>query len=225
MTKLDTFPLRKSQDYFEFNTKYGYKLGKGFSFTAFGEFITQFAYGYDFAKNPRPSARDRVSSIFAPAFVMEGIGISYNDPKNLVSVRLAPLTGRQVVVLDPTVPETIYGVDSGAVVRNELGGSLRVNYLQDFWKKRITLESRLNVFYDYLKGQNGPYVNWRTKLDFKVLKVLSLNVLVHLVYDPNTLFTKSTRTEPDGTITVTARERRLQFLQMLGVGIGYTLVK
>jgi hypothetical protein len=225
LTKVDTLPFRKSQDYFEFNTKYGYRFAKQFSLTAFGEFVTQFAYNYDYKATPRPSRKDRISSIFAPAFLMQGIGLSYDHPKNIVSVRLAPLTAREVIVADPLVNEVNFGLDTGQVIKFQFGGSLRVNYIQEFWKKRITLESRLNIFQDYLKPAYGPYVNWRSKLDIKVLKVLSINLLLHIIYDPNTLFTKKTVTLPDGTVKVTEQDRRLQFLQVLGIGLGYTFVK
>lgn len=218
ITKLESVPWRKTQDYWEFNTKYGYRFEKHWSATVFAEAISQFAPGYNY-KNDSLGIKP-VSRPFAPGYLNQGVGITYEMEKIGLSARISPLTAREILVLSNDIDETLYGVDSGKTVQMQLGASLRVNYLKELAPKNKyinpVLESRLFVFYDYLKTDKNPLINWRTKFDMKVFKVLSVGVLVHLIYDPTVLFKEK---QSDGTFV---EKKKLQLLQMVGLGIGYT---
>jgi hypothetical protein len=91
--------------------------------------------------------------------------------------------------------------------------------------KNLNVESRLFAFLDYLRAPDQVLVNWRNKFDYKLAKVFTISLLFHLIYDPNVQFPGETRLEPDGTTTVLTTEPRLQWLQMLGIGLGYNFRK
>jgi hypothetical protein len=222
LTKIEDLPLRKIQDYWEFNTKYGYKFRPTLSVTGFVEAISQFSNGYDLATDPEQTRR--TSTLFAPGFFNQGLGLTYSNTKAGFVARFAPLTARQIFVLADDVNEVAYGLDSGATVRMQLGASLRLGYTKEI-VKNLNVESRLFAFLDYLRDPDQVLVNWRNKFDYKLARVFTISLLVHLIYDPNVQFPKETRLEPDGTTTVLSTEPRLQWLQMLGIGLGYNFRK
>jgi hypothetical protein len=64
-------------------------------------------------------------------------------------------------------------------------------------------------------------VNWLNKVDLKFNKWLTVSVLFHLIYEYNTLF--PIYEEQNGEQVQVGEERRLQWLQSLGVGVSFTL--
>lgn len=219
ITKVNDLPIRKTQDYWEFNTKYGYRFAQHWSFTAFGELISQFAYGYDYKADPE--ATRRTSSLMSPAFANQGLGITYEQPDWGLSARLSPITAREIIVLDDAVNEVAYGIDTLGTVKLQLGASLRINYKKTFFKSQnTTLESRLLVFSDYLNQPEKLVVNWRNKVDFKITTILTVSLILHLIYDPSIVFPAVV--DGNGTVTKPAGTR-LQVLQSLGVGLAVRL--
>lgn len=223
LTRIENQPMRKSQDYVEINSKYGFEFKPNWVLSLFVEGISQFAPGYNYAADP--DGLVPVSRFLAPGFFNQGIGVTYDWKKAGLSARIAPLTARQIVVLHPDIDETAYGIDSGRTVKSEFGGSLRVNFFKQITKNKnfnLGMESRLFVFFNYLQDQGTPFVNWRTKLDAKFFKVLTIALLFHLMYDPALRFPDKTNPLTSEVLTT---KRSAQWLQTLGVGLGYTLVK
>ncbi|MBX3101562.1 MAG: DUF3078 domain-containing protein [Bacteroidetes bacterium] len=220
LTKIEESPVRKATDYWELNTKYGYRFHEKWSFTVFAEGISQFTPGFNYVEDPE--GLRYTSNFFAPANLNQGVGLSYDHKKAGLSARIAPLTAREVVVLDKGVDETAYGLDSGAVARVELGASMRVNFQKQLGKN-LNVESRLLVFSNYLENPQNLYINWRNKVDLKVTKIISVNFLLHLIYDPNVDFILETETTPEGLKVPKRVGPALQYLQNLGVGISFNL--
>jgi hypothetical protein len=223
LTRIENQVLRKSQDYFEINTKYGYEFKRNWVATGFVEAISQFAPGYNYANDPE--GRVPVSRFMAPGFFNQGLGIAYQWNRAGFSARIAPLTARQIVVSHPEIDPAAYGVDSGKTVKSEFGGSVRINLLKQLTENKnfgLSVESRLFLFFNYLQEPQTPFVNWRTKLDLKFFKVLTVGFLFHLMYDPVLRFPD--RIDP-ATGAVLSTQRSVQWLQTLGVGLGYTFVR
>ncbi|MCS7086350.1 MAG: DUF3078 domain-containing protein [Bacteroidia bacterium] len=223
LARIQSRPLRKSQDYLEINTRYGYEFRPSWSLTFFAEGITQFAPGYNYAADPE--GRTPISRFMAPGFLSQGAGVTYDWIQGGLKMRFAPLTARQIVVLREDIDETAYGVDSGKTVKSEFGASARVNFFKQIAEKKYfgaSFESRLFVFFNYLQDFGTPYVNWRTKLDFKFFKVLTINVLFHLIFDPVLRFPDQIDSATGQTLTT---KLAVQWMQTLGVGLGYTFVR
>jgi hypothetical protein len=214
LNRVRDLPVRKVQDYLEFNSKYAYRFSGKWSFTGFGEAISQFTNGFIYTD----TSKTKNTSFFAPAYLMEGLGVAYEDPENGLSARFAPLTARQIVVLDSDVDETAFGVDAGKKVKSQVGASLRIGYNKIFWEKRASFESRLLMFSDYQNNPQNLVVNWRNKIDVKLWKALSMNFLLHMIYDPNVKFAETRTTNG---VTEVVNIPKLQLLQIFGVGLGY----
>ncbi|MCE3007104.1 MAG: DUF3078 domain-containing protein [Bacteroidetes bacterium] len=224
LTRNEGQSTRKANDYWEMNTNLGRFLDAKRTWAAvgFAEAISQFTPGYDYEVDP--DGKSYNSAFMAPGYLMQGVGLAYEYSKDPISLsgRLSPATARQIVVMDPVLDETEYGLDSGDVAKLEFGASFRLNYNQKI-NKTTNLESRLILFTDYLEDAGNVYVNWRSKLDMKVTKIISINLLLHLIYDPQKDFTLETEKQPDGTEKPTRVGPVLQYLQNLGVGVSFNL--
>ncbi len=216
---------QKVQDYLEFNTKYGYLLNNYWSVTAFGEGISQFTNGYNYATDP--GATKRNSTFMAPGIFSEGFGLVYEYKPKGIYARIAPITARQVLITAPDIDVTRFGIDSGKTALYELGSSVRFDYLKELYNApnlKITAESRLFMFTSFTKN-NGVYVNWRNKLNMNFLKAFTFSLLVHTIYDPNVQFPDRTSTDANGKTVVETTKRKWQLLQAVGFGVGYSFVK
>ncbi|MFY8033176.1 MAG: DUF3078 domain-containing protein [Flexibacteraceae bacterium] len=216
---------QKVQDYLEFNTKYGYLLNNYWSVTAFGEGISQFTNGFDYATDP--GATKRNSTFMAPGIFSEGFGLVYEYKPKGIYARIAPITARQVFITAPDIDVTRFGIDSGKTALYELGSSIRFDYLKELYNApnlKITAESRLFMFTSFTKN-NGVYVNWRNKLNMNFLKAFTFSLLVHTIYDPNVQFPDRTSTDANGKTVVESTKRKWQLLQAVGFGVGYSFVK
>ncbi len=126
---------RKTEDFLNFMTNYGYDLGKNKYLSAGFQFISQITPGYNYTLTPDPVFQDRISKFLGPAYVNIGVGISYNPNENF-QVIVRPINGKFTIVTDPLLQKNgKYGLEfDGQKVRKELGA--RVNFMYD--KKFMT---------------------------------------------------------------------------------------
>ena len=96
-------------------------------------------------------------------------------------------------------------------MRWELGAMLRLVYVNRFYKDRIGLNSRLELFSNYLSKPQNVDVLFDVVLDYQLLRFLTAKFQLTLVYDD------------DQKITTDSGQKMaaLQVRQMLGVGLAY----
>ncbi|MEQ9305015.1 MAG: DUF3078 domain-containing protein [Marinoscillum sp.] len=206
--------FEKSDDKIIFVTKYGYQIKEGNSqwyFSGLLDFKSQFAYGYDVV----PDINDEdstivISQFMAPGYLTLGLGIDYKPNKKL-SINYIPLTGKFTFVTNQALADQgAYGVDSTKNARAELGSFLRIKYKNEVIKN-VNVESRLELFTNYIENFGTIDVNWQTTVVMKVNKVLSANLFTHLLYDEDIKMETN-----EGT-----QEARVQFKSVFGVGLAY----
>jgi len=189
--------LRKSDDLIRLASNFRYQ-GSGF-FATFKPTVaanlrTQFATGFNYTENPytdlapdNPRADDnepvRTSSFFAPAFIQEAIGLTY-EPRDWFSVRLG-VASKQTVVIDEDT-RVLYDVDRDQVARIEGGGDLEVNFNREI-ATNIRYKSRLGAFYAVNAIDSPPDVIWENLITMKVNDWLSTNLEFVALYDQNTV--------------------------------------
>jgi hypothetical protein len=189
--------LRKSDDLIRLASNFRYQ-GSGF-FATFKPTVaanlrTQFATGFNYTENPytdlapdNPRADDnepvRTSSFFAPAFIQEAIGLTY-EPRDWFSVRLG-VASKQTVVIDEDT-RVLYDVDRNQVARIEGGGDLEVNFNREI-ATNIRYKSRIGAFYAVNAIDSPPDVIWENLITMKVNDWLSTNLEFVALYDQNTV--------------------------------------
>lgn len=195
---------RKTEDYLNILSNYGYDLGKNYYFSAGFQFLTQFAPGYNYSKTPDPLYSDRISKFLAPAYINLGMGLSYNPSENF-QIILRPVNGKFTIVADSHLQKKgLYGLEAdGQNIRKELGAMANILYRAKLYKD-ISLTNSLNFFANYLFHTERVDVAYNALLNFRLNKFISTNVSLDLLYDHDQI-------------------KKLQIKQTLGIGLSYNL--
>jgi len=215
LVKQGDVDFTKSDDKLNFVTKYGYQINNNnqkWFFSGLLDFKTQFTNGFATAE------QDSVISTFmAPGYLVLGLGIDYK-PSKVLSINYIPVTGKFTFVMDDRLSALgAYGVDPGSKSRAELGSFLRVKY-KDEIIKNVNVDSRLELFTNYIENFGNIDVNWQNGFVFKVNGWLTTNFFTQLIYDDD--IDIEVDNNNDGTIDETGP--RIQFKSVLGVGATFT---
>lgn len=196
--------MRKTEDYINLMSNYGYELGRNYYLSTGFQFLSQFTPGYNYAQTPSPHYKDRVSRFMAPGYLNAGLGISYNPSENFQAI-FRPINGKFTFVTDPLLQKAgRYGLErDGQSVRSELGAMLNLLYRLKIYKE-INLVNQLNFFSNYLFHFERVDINYSGVLNMRINKYISGVVALDLIYDHDQI-------------------RRLQMKQTLGLGFTYNL--
>ncbi|CAG5008752.1 hypothetical protein DYBT9275_04350 [Dyadobacter sp. CECT 9275] len=183
---------RKNVDRIFFDTKYNRALTDKWSLFANFNFLSQFGNGYEYSKDPAtPDEREKVSSVFSPAYLTEAIGIEYK-PVPYFFVDFSPAALRQTIVADKDLYLTFpnnYGVKQGKRIRNEVGIiQLVANFDKDI-AKDINFKFRYLLYTSYNKSAvtdkrefNGDH-RLDAQITAKIAKYFNVNLGAIVVYD------------------------------------------
>ena len=211
---------RKTDDKFDFLSKFGYEAFNNFFYAALLNFKTQLAPGYKYTD----TGRETISDIFAPAYLLAALGLDYK-PSDHFSAFIAPLTGKITFVTNKTLSDAgAFGVKPGEKSFSEFGGYLRAIYTRNDFKneflKNVTFTTKIDLFSNYLKNPQNIVVNWETLIAFKVNKFISANINTQLVYDDKIMI-PSDRNGINGIEPGEGVRSKVQFKEILGVGFSY----
>jgi hypothetical protein len=205
--------LTKSEDKMEFSSKAGYKIspsGKWYYSGLFG-FRSQFAGGYKY-----PDMDHKISALFAPAYVMLALGADYK-PNDKFSLFLSPLGSKFTIVADNYLSESgSFGVEKGKKFRAEMGGTLK-SELKFPVVTNVDVVTVLGLFSNYLKKPQNIDVNWDLRINMKINKYLSANLITDMIYDDD-VYVAVDRND-DGVME--GKGRRIQLKQLFGAGFSY----
>jgi hypothetical protein len=209
---------RKTDDKFDFLSKYGYEAFKNVYYSALINFKTQMAPGWRY--DDAAKTKTRISDLFAPAYLLVALGLDYK-PSDHFSAFIAPLTGKLTIVNDKQLSDAgAFGVTPGKKSLSEFGGYLRAIYTKNDFKvdflKNVTFTTKIDLFSNYIKNPQNVVVNWETLIAFKVNKFISANLNTQLVYDDK-IKVPVTRNG-----VATSIGSLVQFKEILGIGFAYT---
>ena len=188
----DADPI-KSEDKIDLATKYGRYAFKHWYYSALLGFKSQFTPGYNY-----PDDSTKISNFMAPAYITLALGMDYK-PNDNFSVMIAPVTGRIIIVNDQDLADAgAYGVDpaeynelfekvkDGEKMRTEFGASIRALYKKDIIEN-VNLQTKLELFSNYLEDPQNIDVNWEVLISMKVNKYITATLATQLIYDDNTI--------------------------------------
>lgn len=225
LNKQDNQEVRKTDDVFSLNSTFGYRTTAKSNWYHTAKFTlnTQMANGYSY-----PDVENPISRIFAPAYLFVGIGAEYVPPKKNFNLYLSPATLKSTFVLDDRLANLgEFGLPggffddagnllrSGKKSRSEFGFLITNQYKKGI-AKNVVLDHKLTIYTDYLNNFGNVDVDWQLQLEMTVNNFLKATVGTHLIYDDDI----NNKREVDG-IQITEGPR-LQFKQLLGVGLTYT---
>jgi hypothetical protein len=224
LVKLENQRVQKSDDKLEMNLKYGHRATKKWFYSAQLNLKTQLTPTYNLTRDTI------ISNFFSPAFVLASIGMDYK-PNEKLSIFLSPFTGKFTFVQNQVLADKgafgLPGADlnsfgkiipgTGDLIRREFGGYVNVRYKNEILRN-IIYQSKLDLFSNYLNSPDNIDVNWENSLNFKVNKVISANLFVHMIYDDDINVPIDTNNDNK----FDAKGPRLQFKETLGIGISYS---
>ncbi|MCK5171407.1 MAG: DUF3078 domain-containing protein, partial [Bacteroidales bacterium] len=108
--------IRKNDDKFELNTKFGKTAFKKWYYSALLNFKSQILKGYDYPNDVIP-----VSGFLSPGYLVFSLGMDYKPNKKL-TVLVSPLTSKFTIVADTiNYDQTRFGVGDDELIRKEIG--------------------------------------------------------------------------------------------------------
>jgi len=173
---------------------------------------------------PRARAASvRLLILAAPGYVLVALGLDYK-PNASFSAFFAPIASKLTIVNDTglanhgaygvTPADTVGGViKAGKKTKTEFGGYFRMFYNLKIMHN-IQLQTKLDLFSNYLKNPLPLSVSWQELLSLKINKYISSTVSTSLLYDPNTKTDSNGNIKPDGKV-------RIQFKDVIAVGFAY----
>jgi len=196
----------KTDDKFDFLSKYGQHAFKSWYYSALLNFKTQFSNGYNY---PDDSV---ISAFLAPAYILGALGLDYK-PNDAFTAFIAPLSAKITLVNDQALADAgAFGVDAGKKSRSEFGGYIRMAYNKNI-VENINFTTKIDFFSNYLHNPQNVDINWEALLTLKVTKFIAASINTQLIYDDDIALIEDL--ESGGTKTV---KSKVQFKEILGIG-------
>lgn len=170
-----------SEDLFQYNVKYGFKAFRRWFYTLTGQLKTQFFNNY------KTNSDVKTASIFSPADVNVGLGMTYsyaNKKKTFnISASLAPLSYNMKICIDDEIDHAPLNIKPGHKTHSEIGSSGEMNMT---WQasSSVSMRTRFFAFTDYSYFQGNVETTW----DFAINKFLSTQIYANLRYDSSSDF-------------------------------------
>lgn len=219
--------LRKTEDVIRLSSNLGYRRDtiSNWYYSVQLNFNTQFSNGYKYPDRETP-----ISRFMSPGYLFLGAGTSYISQDQSFNLYLSPVTQKSTFVLDQRLADTgAFGVDeavldaNGNVITQGKNHLLEIGFLiTNNWNwnisENVELKSRLSLYTDYLSSFGNIDVDWELNLKLRVNKYILTTLGTQIIYDDNILFDEI---RDDNGVVIDPGETRIQFKQILGVGIAY----
>lgn len=217
----DEFKYRKTDDRFEFLSKYGRQAFSNFYYAGLLNFKTQMKPGYNYAS---ATTRNKISDFLSPGYLLLALGLDYK-PGTYISAFIAPLTAKYTFVRNETLSAAgAFGVTPGEKSRSEVGGYFRAVYARSDFKsefmKNVAVISKVDLFSNYTDNPQNIDVSWENIISLKVNKFISATINTHLLYDDN-VKVPFDRNNDGATAPGETVGSKVQFKEILGVGLAY----
>ncbi len=211
--KSDFNLFKKTDDNFQFDSKYSYNLGKNWSSGTSMNFRTQMAPGYFFERDSLGEEQQGqfISNFLSPGYLLFATGIRYET--KIFNMRYSPLAAKFTFVMNDSLANIgAFGVEKGENIRSEFGSNLDANLAYDVMEN-VKLSSTLNLFANY-ENITQIDVNWENLIVFKINKYFTTSFSTQLIYDHDILIPQDEEGE--------AAKRAIQFKHVLNINVGYT---
>lgn len=198
--------LRKSDDMIDISSKLGIEAKKNWYYTGLMSFKSQFAAGYNY-----PDTDNAISKFMAPGYLNIGLGMDYKTDG--FSVMMAPVSGKFTFVTDDDLAaDGAFGVEPGNNLRAELGATVKAQLKKDIMKN-VTLDTKVDLFSNYLDQPKNIDIDWTFKIIMKVNDYLSANLITQMIYDNDVKIQGDDENIPGSPA--------LQFMESFGVGLTF----
>jgi hypothetical protein len=219
--------VRKTEDAIRLRSTFGYQRDtlSPWYFSIKGKFNTQFTDGFKYPDRTTP-----ISRFMAPGYFFVGGGASFIPKGKNFDLYLSPASYKITFVLDETLAnQGAFGV-TPAVLDTEGNvitpgdntftefGILLTNYWEKKLLKNVVMEHALSLYTDYIRSFGNIDIDWELNFKFTVNEFIQATLGTHIIYDDDIKFD---RVISDNGTVIEPGGARLQFKQILGIGIVY----
>jgi hypothetical protein len=209
-----TIEYRTNDDYFEFNSSYGYVATGKFYYNGQFNFKTQFWPGYKY-----PNDSVKVSNFLSPAYIIFSIGMQYKHSE-MLNITLSPLTSKTtLVVKEGEVDETKFGLKNGERIYKEVGAYMTVKYIVKLMTN-IRMENQLTLFSNYQYHPENIDFDMKNDFNFQINKNVKAVISLQWLYDDDALI--PVNKEVNGRYQQVGYTKGLQFQEKVMIGFGLT---
>ncbi|MEM9868090.1 MAG: DUF3078 domain-containing protein, partial [Bacteroidota bacterium] len=208
--------LRKTDDQIRLTSTFGFRKDTitNWYYSVKTTFNTQFSNGFQYPNRDTP-----ISRFMSPGYLFLGAGISYIIDEEGFNLYISPVALKATFVLDEALSnQGAFGVEEGKSVFTEIGFLINNTWEKEVIKN-VFMNHRLSLYTDYLRSFGNIDIDWEVNFNLKVNKYISANIGTHLIYDDDIRFEEELA--QDGTV-INPGEPRIQFKQLLGVGLTYS---
>ncbi len=204
--------LRKNDDKFEINAKYGRSAVNNWYYSALLNFKTQFFKGKEYIND---STVNVISEFLSPAYLVFSLGLDYK-PSDKLTILISPITSKFTMVTDTVrFDQTRFGIGEDEYVRKEIGAYIKaISKLKI--RENINLENKINFFTNYMNEPQNIDVDLEVDLKVKLTDYISMSIHAHYIYDHDVDIPVF---EDDQQVGVT---KKGQFKELLGIGFVYS---
>ena len=205
-------------------------FAKNFYYTTQADFRTQFAPGYNY--NGDSISGRATSDFLSPGYTQLAFGLEYKPVKGL-SIFVAPLAGKMTYVnRQYLADEGAYGVQKavtdtagniikhGKKSRYEFGGRLVLKFKKEI-NKKISIDSYLDLFSDYLHNPQNIDVVFNNLITIKIHKLFTASIICQMVYDDDIIIKRDWNKDGKYDNPHDINGPRLQVLSTFALGFGY----
>ncbi|MFP4041602.1 MAG: DUF3078 domain-containing protein, partial [Bacteroidales bacterium] len=169
--------VRKNEDVFEINSKFGNNARKNWYYSALVNFTTQLFKGYDY-----PNDSVAVSGVLAPANLVFSVGMDYK-PTNDLTILLSPISSKFTMMRDTSrFKQTKYGIDENKKSKKEVGAYVKSTYKFKI-NEDIDIENRVKLFTNYLYKPQNVDIDWEVTVNMRITEYIKASLNTHLIYD------------------------------------------
>ena len=204
--------LRKNDDKFEINAKYGRSAVNNWYYSALLNFKTQFFKGKEYVND---STVNVISEFLSPAYLVFSLGLDYK-PDDKLTILISPITSKFTMVTDTIrFDQTRFGIGEDEYVRKEIGAYIKaISKLKI--RDNIDLENKINFFTNYMNEPQNIDVDLEVDLKIKLTDYISMSINAHYIYDHDVDIPVF---EDNQQVGVT---KKGQFKELLGIGFVYS---
>ena len=195
--------FKKSDDQLELSSKFGYRAGKNWFYTALLSFKSQFAEGFSYEDD----LKTKISGFMSPGYLNLSLGFDYK-PTDGFSLLIAPISSKMTFVMDEDLANAGVYAPMGSSFRGEFGAYIKIAYKKEVLKN-VLLDTQIDFFSNYVENPQYVDVNWDLLITFKVNDFLSASLMTQLIYDYDIKFGPAPGTP------------KVQFKELFGLGLGY----
>ena len=218
---------RKTDDAIRFSSTFGFRRDtiSNWYYSVKANFNTQFYSGFKYPDRENPK-----SGFMAPGYVFLGAGTSYIPEGKKFNFYVSPLTLKATFVLDQDLANKgAFGVQKaildteGNVLKEGKNQFIELGFLlNNSWvttiAKNVEMNHRLSLYSDYLNSFGNIDVDWELSFKLIVNKYINAKIGTHIIFDDDILFDA---VKDSNGIVVDQGVQRIQFKQLLGIGVAY----